>query len=81
MASEFDCYLVDEVIAVGDKRFNDKYRRAFRERLSNASVILVSHNAETIRQECDMAAILHNGQLQLIDSIDRALEIYEHDLK
>lgn len=80
MASEFDCYLVDEVIAVGDKRFNLKYRRAFRERLANATVIMVSHSAETIRQECDMGAILHNGQLELFESVDRALEIYENEL-
>ena len=80
MASEFDCYLVDEVIAVGDKRFNLKYRRAFRQRLANATVIMVSHSPETIRSECDMGAILHNGQLELFDSIDRALAIYENEL-
>ena len=77
LAAQFDCYLVDEVIAVGDKRFNEKYRKAFQERLRNASVILVSHNAKTIRTQCDMGAVLENGNLTMYDSVDQALKVYD----
>ena len=76
MATEFDCYLVDEVTAVGDRRFNLKYRKAFRERLRNASLVMVSHNPETIRMECDMAAILNKGDLTMYDTVEDAMHVY-----
>ena len=76
-AVEFDCYLVDEVIATGDARFSKKYRREFKERSRNASVILVSHNPETIRAECDFAAVLTRGSLTLYESVDEAMDVYE----
>jgi capsular polysaccharide transport system ATP-binding protein len=76
-AVEFDCYLVDEVIATGDARFSKKYRREFQDRARNASVILVSHNPEAIRAECDFAAVLTRGSLTLYGSVDEAMEVYE----
>ena len=76
-AVEFDCYLVDEVIATGDARFSKKYRREFKERSRNASVILVSHNPEAIRAECDFAAVLTRGSLTLYESVDEAMDVYE----
>ena len=76
-AVEFDCYLVDEVIAAGDARFSKKYRREFKERAKNASVILVSHNPEAIRAECDFAAVLTKGSLTLYQTVDEAMAVYE----
>ena len=76
-AVEFDCYLVDEVIATGDARFSKKYRREFKERASSASVILVSHNPEAIRAECDFAAVLTKGSLTLYETVDEAMDVYD----
>ena len=76
MACEFECYLVDEVTAVGDRRFSLRYREAFKERLKSASVIITSHNAETVRDYCSVGAILHQGNMQMFDSIDKALAAY-----
>ncbi len=77
IAARFDCYLVDEVTAVGDMRFTLKYRRAFRDRLKDASLIMVSHNPNTIRDYCDIGAILHNGRLTMFDTITEAMAEYE----
>ncbi len=76
LACEFDCYLVDEAVSSGDQRFREKYRTAFRERSNNASVIMVSHNEQTIRQHCDLAAILQEGKLYFYDSLKQALKEY-----
>ena len=76
-AVDFDCYLVDEVISTGDARFSKKYRRVFKERASDSSVILVSHNPEAIRAECDFAAVLTRGSLTLYESVDEAMDVYE----
>ncbi len=76
-AVEFDCYLVDEVVAAGDARFTKKYRRVFREKAGRASVILVSHNPEAIRAECDLAAVLTRGSLTLYGTVDEAMGAYD----
>ncbi len=77
MAIQFDCYLIDELTAVGDARFREKCKEAFDQRLKNADVIMVSHQAATVKSFCDMAAILKNGKLSFYDSLDEATEIYQ----
>ncbi|MBX2886780.1 MAG: ABC transporter ATP-binding protein [Granulosicoccus sp.] len=77
LACDFECYLVDEALETGDARFKEKFRRAFEERRVGSSVILVSHNEQTIRRNCDMAAILHNGSLTMYDDIKKALQQYK----
>lgn len=76
MACDFDCYLVDEVTAAGDKRFALRYREAFKQRLRNASVIMVSHNSQTVRQFCSVGAIIHRGKLEMFESLNKALAAY-----
>ncbi|MCX8146821.1 MAG: ABC transporter ATP-binding protein, partial [Azovibrio sp.] len=44
MAFEFDYYLIDEVMAVGDAHFRTKCQQVFKERLERSKIILVSHN-------------------------------------
>ena len=77
LACNFDYYLVDEALETGDARYKEKFRKAFEERKSTASVILVSHNEETVRRNCDMAAILQDGQLVLYDNIKEAMQNYK----
>ena len=77
LACNFDYYLVDEALETGDARYREKFRKAFEERKANASVILVSHNEETVRRNCDMAAILQEGRLVLYDNIKEAMQNYK----
>lgn len=76
MAIEFDVYLVDEITAVGDARFQERCKRAFTERQERASVIIVSHNLKTIRGYAQRCAVLNNGSLALFDSVDEAMQVY-----
>jgi len=78
LACNFDYYLVDEALETGDARYKEKFRLAFEERRASASVILVSHNEQTIRRNCDMAAILHDGDLTLYDDLKDALQFYSY---
>jgi capsular polysaccharide transport system ATP-binding protein len=75
MAVEFDCYLVDEVISVGDARFNRRCEDELKRRSNNA-LILVSHHVDLIRSNCDHVAILENGRLRVIDDLDEAVNYY-----
>lgn len=76
LAIDFDVYLIDEVTEIGDERFRRKCATAFRERMDRSDIILVTHNARTIRQYCDRGAVLANGQLQLFSDLAGALNRY-----
>lgn len=73
LAIDFDVYLIDEVTEVGDQHFRRKCAAAFRARMAQADIILVTHNPQTIRQYCDRGAILANGSLSLYDDVGAAL--------
>jgi capsular polysaccharide transport system ATP-binding protein len=80
MAIDFEVYLIDEVTAVGDKPFREKCQLALEERRLRSSVIMVSHNMETIRQNCRRCGVLEDGRLQLFDTIDEASAVYDEIL-
>jgi capsular polysaccharide transport system ATP-binding protein len=77
MAIDFDAYLVDEVTAVGDRRFRRKCKRAFNARRERAALIMVSHEMATIRSYCQRAGFLVDGKLEMFDSVDEAEAAYE----
>lgn len=72
LAVDFDCYLVDEALAVGDTRFG----RAFAERIEKSGLILVSHSPALVRRLCTRAAVLDQGILTFYDDLDEALATY-----
>jgi capsular polysaccharide transport system ATP-binding protein len=76
LAIDFDVYLIDEVTEIGDQHFRRKCAEAFRERLLRSDIILVTHNAHTIRQYCNKGAVLTNGALTLYGDIGTALGRY-----
>ena len=76
MAIEFDCFLIDEVVAVGDDRFQRKCRHELFEVRSDRSMILVSHEPSYIRQYCQRAAVIEQGILTEYADIDEAYEAY-----
>ncbi len=76
LAIEFDCYLIDEVIAVGDHRFQEKCRRELFEKRADRALILASHGADLVRTYCHRAMVMADGQGVMHDDIDQALEAY-----
>ena len=76
LAIEFDVYLIDEATEVGDERFRRKCVAAFQERMAGSDIILVTHNARTVRQYCDQGAVLAEGRLRLFDDINAAFAHY-----
>ena len=76
MAIDFDCYLIDEVTATGDARFQQRCHHAFMERRARSDVIMVSHMVGTIKDYCDRGAVLVDGRLITFDDIDQAIDMY-----
>jgi capsular polysaccharide transport system ATP-binding protein len=77
MAFDFNYYLIDEIMAVGDATFKAKSRQAFAERLQRANVILVSHNMNLIRKMCNAVVHLHDGRAQFFNDVEQGIAAYE----
>lgn len=76
LAVEFECLLIDEVIAVGDQRFHQKCHNELFVKRRECAMILVSHDVHTIRQYCSKALVMKNGRGRVFDEINTAIDIY-----
>lgn len=72
MIIEFDCFLIDEIASVGDARFNDKCQYELFQRRSDRAMIIISHDAAYVRDNCSRWAVLHNGKLELYNDFELA---------
>lgn len=77
MAVEFDCFLIDEIVAVGDSRFHQKCHSELFVKRSDRALILVSHDVHFMRQHCERASVLHEGRLTHFDCVDDAFDFYQ----
>jgi capsular polysaccharide transport system ATP-binding protein len=76
LAIDFDCYLIDEVIAAGDQRFQRRSHEELFEKRADRSMILASHISEIVRAYCSRALILHRGRGKVFTDLDLAIDIY-----
>jgi capsular polysaccharide transport system ATP-binding protein len=76
MAIEFDCYLIDEVIAVGDARFQQRCEDELFVKRADRAILMVSHSPEQIRTHCETVCVLHAGKLRVFDDVDAAYAYY-----
>jgi capsular polysaccharide transport system ATP-binding protein len=77
MAVDFDCFLIDEIVSVGDSRFHEKCHIELFEKRKDRAMILVSHNTEYIRAHCHNAAVLVDGKLHGFNDVQEAVIFYQ----
>lgn len=76
LAIEFECYLIDELVAVGDARFQRKCQEALFEHRAHRAFIMASHDTNLIASYCNQALIIEGGKAKLFDDIAEAVEVY-----
>jgi capsular polysaccharide transport system ATP-binding protein len=76
LAIEFDCYLVDEVISVGDVLFRYKCEQELFDKRSDRSFIIASHDLVFIKDNCQHAIVIEDGMAKLFRDVDVAIDIY-----
>lgn len=76
LAIEFDCYLIDELVAVGDARFAEKCHTELFEKRADRAFMLASHNVPLVAEHCDRALLIEGGRAKVFEEIEEALEIY-----
>jgi capsular polysaccharide transport system ATP-binding protein len=78
MAFEFDYYLIDEVLAVGDPSFRAKSQAVMKERLSRSNVILVSHSMADIAKLCGVVVLVDHGNTVLYTDVKAGIAAYNN---
>lgn len=76
LAIEFDCYLIDEIILVGDQNFHRKCAYELFEKRSDRTMILASHSTDLINQFCNRAVLIHQRQATEYEDVSRAVDAY-----
>jgi capsular polysaccharide transport system ATP-binding protein len=80
MVVEFDCFLIDEITAVGDSRFHAKCHEELFVKRKDRAMMMVSHDAGFIREHCDRAAVIARGKLYTFDQVDDAYAFYNENM-
>ena len=76
MVVVFDCFLIAEVVAVGDSRFYEKCHEELFVKRADRAMVIVSHDDRYIREHCSRASVIHNQRLWNFDVVDHALDFY-----
>lgn len=76
LAIEFECYLIDEIILVGDQNFQQKCRVEMFEKRKDRAMIIASHDMGFMKEFCNKAVILHAGRLNEYNDVDLAVNKY-----
>lgn len=70
MTIDFDCYLIDEVIAVGDESFREKCKRELFEKRADKGMLIVSHSHRYLKGTCNRFLLFRDGTIEEYDDFD-----------
>ncbi|HQS99327.1 MAG: ATP-binding protein [Hydrogenophilales bacterium 16-64-46] len=79
MAVEFDCFLIDEVISVGDARFHAKCQTELFEKRKDRAMVMVSHELHNIKEQCGRVCLLYQGKLLTFEDAGEAYDFYNQN--
>jgi ABC-type polysaccharide/polyol phosphate transport system ATPase subunit len=74
---DFDILLLDEVLAVGDERFQEKCFATFADiRAAGKTVVFVSHDLDSVSRFCDRTLYVRGGRPQLLGETSKVVDFY-----
>jgi capsular polysaccharide transport system ATP-binding protein len=76
LAIDFECLLIDEVILVGDRRFQEKCKRELFDRRRHCGMILAVHDLGVVEEYCNQVLVLKDGRGRVFDDVKLACAIY-----
>ncbi|QQK03274.1 ABC transporter ATP-binding protein [Burkholderia anthina] len=76
LAFDFDYYMIDEAMSVGDAHFRAKAEKEFKKRVGHSNLIVVTHNMNQVRSLCDIVLLLHNGTVKIYDDVEEGIRVY-----
>ena len=80
---ETDIMLIDEILSVGDTNFRKKSYNKIKELINddNHTVVIVSHDMNTLKDLCDEVIWLHDGKIKMKGKTHEVLPLYEEFMK
>lgn len=72
MIIEFDCYLIDEISAVGDARFHEKCNYELFGNRADRAMVIVSHDLHYVQVHCERFSVLAGGKLTFYPTFEEA---------
>ncbi|MGL5621143.1 ABC transporter ATP-binding protein [Cetobacterium sp.] len=73
-----DILIVDEILSVGDYKFQEKCKQKIEKMMKNGvTIIMVSHSIEQIKEMCTRAILLDHGNKVILDEVLEVVKIYE----
>jgi capsular polysaccharide transport system ATP-binding protein len=78
LAIDFDCYLIDEVISVGDASFSRKCEHELFNKRGERAFVVATHDLHFVSQHCQRAIVIESGEATLYDDVEAAIEIVQH---
>ncbi len=77
LAFDFDYYLIDEAMSVGDAHFREKATKAFHDRINTANILLITHGMGQVRKLCNYVLLLKNGAIEKFEDVEKGIEAYQ----
>lgn len=77
MAIDFECYLIDEITAVGDKAFKERTKEVFKTKMASSNIVMISHSMSTIREYCECGIFLEDRGFTYYSSVEDLISVYE----
>ena len=72
-----DVLLIDEILAVGDQRFQEKcFNKLTELKNSGKTIVIVSHNLDSVKQLCDRGIWIYDGVVRMDDEINKVVDEY-----
>jgi ABC-type polysaccharide/polyol phosphate transport system ATPase subunit len=72
-----DILILDEVLSVGDEGFKNKCKQRMDKFWDdNATVLVVSHDLEFVKQSCQWGIFLNKGRIIFIGDADETVKYY-----
>lgn len=81
IAIDFDCYLIDELLNVGDADFRTKCNVEIFKKRQDRAIVIASHNDQIIKRYCTKAYVIFNNTLCPFNNTEDALKFYRGTLK
>ncbi|MYZ45489.1 ABC transporter ATP-binding protein [Schauerella aestuarii] len=77
MAFDFDYFLIDEVMSVGDAQFKEKCSAVFNDKLRKSKIILVTHSMSDVRKFCDLVVLIQDGTATTFIDVEEGIRAYK----
>jgi capsular polysaccharide transport system ATP-binding protein len=80
MSIDFDCYLIDEVMAVGDESFRERCKHELFVKRRDKAMLIVSHSHRYLKDTCERYLLFRDGRVEEFEDFNEVYFLYKQIL-